>query len=207
MVPPFLAYYGVTTANQSMVREAYTQCKLYMQYLRDTSAKNLWQHIVMGSGTDPGHWSMGYALAAAGMLRVPGTILHSPYSSGLKDLVNWIWKKETQHAMYGHVDTGSWLFWNYAEQMDGFLDTSSTALMTSTVHRMSLSSSSKSTGPPSVFHRYRPILILILRIYIYIQLSILMPLHVLLHGPLALLHDAPPPPPSQTWFTSPPPAG
>lgn len=29
MVPPFLAYYGVTTGNQSMLQEAYDQVCLY----------------------------------------------------------------------------------------------------------------------------------------------------------------------------------
>lgn len=60
MVPPFLSYYGVVTANQSLVEEGYNQIKLYRNYLQDTSARGLWHHIVMGdSGTDPGHWSTG----------------------------------------------------------------------------------------------------------------------------------------------------
>ncbi len=29
MVPPFLAYYGITTGNQSMLQEAYNQVRLY----------------------------------------------------------------------------------------------------------------------------------------------------------------------------------
>ena len=28
MVPPFLAYYGITTSNQSMLQEAYNQVRL-----------------------------------------------------------------------------------------------------------------------------------------------------------------------------------
>ena len=60
MVPPFLAYYGITTGNQSMLQEAYNQVKLYRNYLRDDSAGGLWQHIVLGAnGTDQGHWSTG----------------------------------------------------------------------------------------------------------------------------------------------------
>ena len=77
MVPPFLAYYGVTTNNESMLQEAYTQVwftsshltshdekseqiKLYRNYLLDSSANGLWKHVVMGSDwTDPGHWSTG----------------------------------------------------------------------------------------------------------------------------------------------------
>jgi rhamnogalacturonyl hydrolase YesR len=60
MVPPFLALYGVTTGNQSMLQEAYNQIKLYRDNLRDAGAGNLWKHIVLGSsGTDSGHWSTG----------------------------------------------------------------------------------------------------------------------------------------------------
>lgn len=60
MAPPFIAYYGVLTNNESLVTEAYTQCKLYRQYLLDTSTGGLWRHIVMGdTGTDPGHWATG----------------------------------------------------------------------------------------------------------------------------------------------------
>lgn len=29
MVPPFLAYYGITTGNQSMLQEAYNQVRFY----------------------------------------------------------------------------------------------------------------------------------------------------------------------------------
>ena len=60
MVPPFLAYYGVTTQNISILQEAYTQISLYRKYLLDTNANNLWKHIQLGSyGTDNGHWSTG----------------------------------------------------------------------------------------------------------------------------------------------------
>jgi rhamnogalacturonyl hydrolase YesR len=60
MVPPFLAYYGVTTQDPTKLMDAYTQISLYRNYLRDPSANNLWKHIVLGSsGTDEGHWSTG----------------------------------------------------------------------------------------------------------------------------------------------------
>ena len=58
MVPPFLAYYGVTTSNQTLLSEAYNQIKLYRNYLFD-SQTNLWRHITLGSSTDEGHWSTG----------------------------------------------------------------------------------------------------------------------------------------------------
>lgn len=60
MVPPFLAYYGVLTDNQTLVREAYNQIKLYRDYLRDDGANGLWKHVLLGSsGNDEGHWSTG----------------------------------------------------------------------------------------------------------------------------------------------------
>jgi hypothetical protein len=61
MVPPFLAYYGVMTQNITILTHAFYQIRLYRQYLMDTNANNLWQHIVLGSiiPPDPGHWSTG----------------------------------------------------------------------------------------------------------------------------------------------------
>ncbi len=59
----------------------------------------------MGNGTDPGHWSTGNAWAAAGMLRVLGTIKNSQYANTMKneqtDLTNWV--KEIHNAMYMHI--------------------------------------------------------------------------------------------------------
>lgn len=60
MVPPFLAYYGVLTQNQTILSEAYTQISLYRKYLLDAAAGNLWKHIQLGqTGNDDGHWSTG----------------------------------------------------------------------------------------------------------------------------------------------------
>ena len=64
MVPPFLAYYGVLTQNETIINEAYTQISLYRKYLRDTTANNLWKHIELGQAVnntpnDNGHWSTG----------------------------------------------------------------------------------------------------------------------------------------------------
>ncbi|KZS88469.1 hypothetical protein SISNIDRAFT_497917 [Sistotremastrum niveocremeum HHB9708] len=143
MVPPFLAYYGALTANQSLLEESYNQIKLYRKYLKDSnsSAGGLWQHIVLGpSANDPGHWSTGNAWAAAGMLRVYATILHSQYSNPLKshreDLGNWV--NEIHDGMYAHLDPSSGLFFNYVDNSSTFLDASSTALLASTVYRNAL---------------------------------------------------------------------
>jgi rhamnogalacturonyl hydrolase YesR len=61
MVPPFLAYYGVLTANRSLVSDAYNQIRLYRSYLSDAQANGLWRHIRFGSMIPPddGHWSTG----------------------------------------------------------------------------------------------------------------------------------------------------
>ncbi|KAH8990552.1 Six-hairpin glycosidase [Lactarius akahatsu] len=142
MVPPFLAYYGITTGNQSMLQEAYHQVKLYRSYLRDNSAGGLWQHIVIGTnGTDSGHWSTGNAWAAAGMLRVLGTLKSSPFSrdfnNQIKDLGNWV--AEIHSAMYPHLQANG-LFKNYADQnyANNFDDASSSALLAATVYRLAL---------------------------------------------------------------------
>ena len=122
MVPPFLAYYGVTVQNISLLQEACTQISLYRNYLRDTTANGLWKHIQLGSyGADNGHWSTGdpfllpsqvqltnltgNAWAAAGMIRVLGTIQKSQYADLLitqqKNLAAWI--QEIHNGMYSHL--------------------------------------------------------------------------------------------------------
>ena len=128
MVPPFLAYYGVMTKNKSAVAESYNQIRLYRQYLRDPSADNLWKHMAFGTNQDTGHWSTGAPLfkpsicrsvsssscfapctgngwAAAGMIRVLGTIKNSQYAGSFKseqkDLISWV--LEIQDGMYQYL--------------------------------------------------------------------------------------------------------
>ncbi|KAI9451515.1 Six-hairpin glycosidase-like protein [Lactarius psammicola] len=147
MVPPFLAYYGIATGNQSMLQEAYNQVKLYRGYLGDKSAGGLWRHIVMGTnGTDSGHWSTGNAWAAAGMLRVLGTLKNSYFSRNfkgqIKDLGNWV--AEIHSAMYPHLQANG-LFKNYADgdSTDNFDDAASSALLAATVYRLALLTGNK----------------------------------------------------------------
>ncbi|KAI9507406.1 Six-hairpin glycosidase [Russula earlei] len=149
MVPPFLAYYGVTTSNRSMLQEAYEQIKLYRQYLSDSWANGLWHHVVLGSnGTDLGHWSTGNAWAAAGMLRVLGTLKQSSFSGEfqcqIRDLGNWV--DEIHGAMYPHLQSNG-LFKNYADgsfnSSRNFDDASSSALLAATVYRLALLTGNK----------------------------------------------------------------
>lgn len=59
MVPPFLAYYGVTSGNLTLLEEAYNQIKLYRHYLRDP-IQGMWRHVLLGTGgIDEGFWSTG----------------------------------------------------------------------------------------------------------------------------------------------------
>jgi rhamnogalacturonyl hydrolase YesR len=91
MVPPFLAYYGATTSNKTLITESYHQIKLYRDVLLDTSG--LWQHIRQGSFEDKGLWSTGNGWATMGMMRVAATIKAAGYESEftdeLKDLSDW----------------------------------------------------------------------------------------------------------------------
>ncbi|KAG7097619.1 hypothetical protein E1B28_004952 [Marasmius oreades] len=147
MVPPFLAFYGALSQNKSLMSDAYTQIKLYRDTLRDTKANNLWKHIVLPSGgggkPDNGHWSTGNAWAAAGMIRVLATIQNSQFTNDFKnerdDLSNWI--SEIHGGMYSHLDSTS-IFTNYADvsasSSGSFHDGSGTALLASTVYRLSL---------------------------------------------------------------------
>jgi len=122
-----------------MLQEAYTQCKLYRSYLRDSSAGGMWKHIVMGSGTDSGHWATGNGWAAAGMLRVLRTIANSQYANTMKseqtDLANWV--GEIHNGIYPHLQSNG-LFKNYPDSSNSsnFDDAASTALLASTVYRL-----------------------------------------------------------------------
>lgn len=82
----------------------------------------------------------GNAWAAAGMLRVLATIQASPFSSDMSSQQNDLgdWVSEIHDAMYPHLNTTVNLFYNYADDINTFLDAASTALLASTVYRLSL---------------------------------------------------------------------
>ncbi|GFZ50987.1 hypothetical protein JCM24511_08745 [Saitozyma sp. JCM 24511] len=137
MVPPFLAAYGVWSANQTLLQTAYTQCALYRQYLRTSSG--LWMHIVgSSSGLDYGLWATGNAWAAYGMLRVWASIYHSPYrgemGSQMADLASW--SGEIVQAAEQYI-TSDGLFHNYINDTSTFEDAAGAALMAATGLRLS----------------------------------------------------------------------
>ncbi|WRT70037.1 uncharacterized protein IL334_007031 [Kwoniella shivajii] len=137
MVPPFLAYYGAYHNNQTLLQDAYQQCSLYRDTLKQSNG--LWNHIMLGSGTsDPHDWATGNAWAATGMLRVWATITKSSFasdmSSQMNDLQSWI--EEIFDASSGYI-TSDGLFHNYISDNSSFKDTSGTALMASTGLRLS----------------------------------------------------------------------
>jgi hypothetical protein len=105
MAPPFIAYYAAMTNNETMMMDAYNQCKLYRKYLYDDDVQlykreqslpvipslvsaaswlDSWNplrylDIQLGSGvSDAGHWSTGNAWVAAGMIRIYGSAFLSP---------------------------------------------------------------------------------------------------------------------------------
>ncbi|EAU81609.2 hypothetical protein CC1G_02625 [Coprinopsis cinerea okayama7 len=141
MVPPFLAYYGVTTSNRTLLTEAFNQVRLYRSYLRDNET-GMWRHILLGeSGNDEGYWTTGNGWAAAGMLRVHATMQNSQYSNSLQEeqfaLASWV--AEIHEAIYPHLAKD--IFTNYADQPasspGNFHDAASTALLAATVYRAS----------------------------------------------------------------------
>ncbi|KAG8871930.1 hypothetical protein FRB97_008177 [Tulasnella sp. 331] len=152
MVPPFLAYYGAVTRNESLLREAYTQISLYRAVLFAPN-ESLWTHIYSPSSAnyfnDTGLWSTGNGWAAAGMLRVLATIKHSPFSANFhsekRDLSKWITEIHTGMTKYlpaspknTSFETGG-LFFNYVDQQVTtnitFPDASGTALFAASVYR------------------------------------------------------------------------
>ncbi|KAG8743545.1 hypothetical protein FRC10_011785 [Ceratobasidium sp. 414] len=134
MVPPFLAYYGATTSNKTLVAESYRQIKLYRDVLLDDTG--LWQHIRQGSFEDKGCWSTGNGWAAMGMLRVAATIKAAGYEKDftdeLKDLADWT--SGIFDAMWPLLTSDN-LFYNYADNPKTFLDGASSALMAASVYR------------------------------------------------------------------------
>ncbi|GAA5889729.1 hypothetical protein JCM6882_004302 [Rhodosporidiobolus microsporus] len=137
MVPPLLAYYGVATSNADLVREAYTQCRLYRQYLKGSTGA--WKHIVLGDWQDNGLWNTGNGWAAAGMTRVYATIVNSEFNSTFADeAANLVeWTNEILTAAFYNLKSDG-LLPNYYDSASGssFSDGSGSALLAATAYRL-----------------------------------------------------------------------
>ncbi|KAI0091904.1 Six-hairpin glycosidase [Irpex rosettiformis] len=139
MAPPFIAYYGALEGGSTeakLLQEAYDQCRLYRNYLRDPTT-GLWNHIVLGNGTDFRLWGTGNAWAAAGMLRVLETLRHSDQSFSFAaqqaDLVLWI--HEILVASWQYQQANGTLL-NVINDPTTFPDSSSTALLAAVTYRL-----------------------------------------------------------------------
>ncbi|KAG8937367.1 hypothetical protein FRC00_006485 [Tulasnella sp. 408] len=161
MVSPFLvSLHDRTQRLRSILRRPHFQrepnrrilhqIKLYRKYLYDSNT-HFWRHITtapidpagpQGLGgdafnfNDTGYWSTGNGWAAAGMLRVLGTIKNSPSSGQFDDeqhdLKNWI--EDAHNGMMDNLPS-SGVFYNYANDDTTGTDCASTALFAATVYR------------------------------------------------------------------------
>ena len=76
MVPPFLAYYAISTQNDTLLDVAVQQIQDYRAVLKSSSGA--WSHISASSHPDTGFWSTGNGWAAMGITRVLAAILAAP---------------------------------------------------------------------------------------------------------------------------------
>lgn len=108
MTPPFLSAYGLMTDNQTLLQEAYDQCRLYREALM--TDEQLLQHIALGEWQDEGLWTTGNAWAAAGMLRTAQTIARSQFggqmASQIGDLQQWTVQLVSQAWRWRNLITG-----------------------------------------------------------------------------------------------------
>ena len=154
MAPPFLAYYGVATNNDTTLKEAVNQCLLYRQILHTNTTANahppethapvtsgLWQHII-GPGGDHGLWSTGNAWAAAGMTRVLATLLKAPIGlcgSWKQEAVKHLTKtiQEILNTVICNPKDTNDLVRNYIDDSSWFGEVSGSSLFASVAYRIS----------------------------------------------------------------------
>ena len=144
MAPPFLAYYAVSTNNESLLRDSIKQAEFYREILHHNTTepyKGLWEHIIgdpNGWG-DRGLWSTGNGWAVAGMVRVLFTVYKwgsvPKWRYELSQLTAYI-KEIIDGAM--NVDRPDGLLRNYLNDTTWFGEISGTAIITASVYRMAL---------------------------------------------------------------------
>lgn len=143
MMPPFLAYYGMITRNQTLLQAAYDQIRLYRDAMQLSSgaSNGLWGHIYLpdtGSWQDGGAWATGNGWVLAGMARTLATIEQSQSSlqmmSQKNDLISWM--NEILDAAYPLLNQQALLFNNYMNDSTTFFDTAGTALIAASTYRL-----------------------------------------------------------------------
>jgi hypothetical protein len=108
MVPPFLAYFGAVTNNQTLVQAAFDQIAAYRKGLQDGETK-LWRHMSEGpEAEDPNLWATGNAWAAAGIMRVLATIKRSQFAGSMGDQMTQlqVWAAEILSASKTYMVSG-----------------------------------------------------------------------------------------------------
>ena len=148
MAPPFIAYYGAATNDESLLLEAAEQCVLYRQILQaNTTAtyKGVWEHIIGANSQDLGLWSTGNAWAAAGATRVLATVMKAPiayscsWRSEVIEKLTEVIKEIVDGAMNSPPDGG--LLRNYLNDTvtaHGYGEISGSSLLASVVYRMAV---------------------------------------------------------------------
>ncbi|GAA6007975.1 uncharacterized protein JCM10292_000463 [Rhodotorula paludigena] len=134
MVPPFLAYYGVATQDQSLVSEAVNQIKLYRKHLQASSGA--WEHIYGGDVVDGGLWNTGNGWAAHGIVRVLATIKKSQYKDDLADEAEQLasWATEILTVAFSKLKSDGFLPNYYGSST--FSDGSGSALLAAAAYRL-----------------------------------------------------------------------
>lgn len=146
MVPPFLAYYGAHTNNETLLREAVNQCRKYRQIMRANTTEpyqGTWHHIIGPQSQDLGLWSTGNAWAAAGMARVLATLMKSPMKLSWRESagndLSWFIREILDGARNSPHDGG--LLRNYLSDTSssrGFGEVSGSSLLAAVAYRMVL---------------------------------------------------------------------
>lgn len=132
MIPPFLAYYAVATANVSLLSFVVDDIGRNRDILQlrgtGTKADGLWVHIVGPQSQTKGVWSTGNGWAALGMVRVLATLQNwSASKHALKDqqdkLRGWLYEildglnavKRDSNGLFRNYLLGGANAWNAAE--------------------------------------------------------------------------------------------
>ncbi|KAL5524746.1 hypothetical protein ACEPAF_9892 [Sanghuangporus sanghuang] len=147
MGPPFLAYYGALTNDQSLLQQAFDNVRLYREALLiDGPTGRLWAHIYNedeASFWDKGLWATGNAWAALGIIRVEETIRKSAFADQMRDQLNELqsWTKEILDGTFAAIRSEDDLIPNYIDSNNTFGDAAASAALASVAYRAAVISS------------------------------------------------------------------